>query len=134
RRKPYSWFERNVIERVPPKYPGYMRRVYPGFLQHLGFVTMNPDRHVNAHWEYFNHLMIGDGESAEAHRRFYDEYNAVLDLPAEYCPHTVKTVFQEFALPKGRMLVRGELIRPNAISGQALVTLCGMIGEQFGHG
>src|SRR5678810_1122709 len=109
-RKPLSWFEHNVIERVPAKYPGYMRRVYPGFLQHLGFVAMNPDRHVNAHWDYFDHLMQGDGESAEAHRRFYDEYNAVLDLPAEYYLDTVKTVFQEFALPKGRMYVREELV------------------------
>src|SRR6185503_13355526 len=97
RRKPYSWFERNVIERVPAKYPGYMRRVYPGFLQYLGFVAMNPDRYVSAHWDYFGHLMQGDGESADGHRRFYDEYNAVLDLPAEYYLDTVKTVFQDFA-------------------------------------
>jgi poly(3-hydroxybutyrate) depolymerase len=134
RRKPYSWFERNVIERVPPKYPGYMRRVYPGFLQHLGFVTMNPDRHVNAHWDYFNHLMIGDGESAEAHRRFYDEYNAVLDLPAEYYLDTVKTVFQEFALPKGRMFVRGELVRPSAIREPALLTIEGELDDISGNG
>jgi len=100
RRKPYSWFERNLIERVPPKYSGYMRRVYPGFLQHLGFVAMNPDRHVNAHWEYFNHLMVGDGESAEAHRRFYDEYNAVLDLPAEYYLDTVKTYSRNSRYPR----------------------------------
>lgn len=72
-KKPYSWFEQNVIQRVPPKYPGYMRRVYPGFLQHLGFVAMNPQRHVTAHWDYYNHLLVGDGESAEGHRRFYDE-------------------------------------------------------------
>src|SRR5260221_6832722 len=108
RKKPYSWFERNVIEPVPAKYPGYMRRAYPGFLQHLAFVAMNPDRHLNAHWDYFNHLIVGDGESADGHRRFYDEYNAVLDLPAEYYLDTVKTVFQEFALPRGRMFVREE--------------------------
>src|SRR6266850_1185013 len=117
RHKSYSWFERNVIERVPAK--------YPGFLQHFGFVAMNPDRHVNAHWEYFNHLMIGDGESAEAHRRFYDEYNAVLDLPAEFYLDTVKTVFQEFALPKGRMFARDELVRPHAIRQPALLTIEG---------
>ena len=105
-KKPHSWFEHNVIHRVPPKYPGYTRRVYPGFLQHLGFVAMNPHRHLIAHWDYFNHLMVGDGESAEQHRRFYDEYNAVLDMPAEYYLDTVKTVFQDFALPKGRMFVR----------------------------
>ena len=103
-RKPYSWFEQNVIQRVPEKYPGYARRVYPGFLQHLGFVAMNPDRHLNAHWDYFNHLLAGDDGSAEKHREFYDEYNAVLDLPAEYYLDTVKAVFQEFALPKGAPL------------------------------
>ena len=134
RRKPYSWFEQNVIERVPPKYPGYMRLVYPGFLQHLGFVAMNPDRHVNAHWDYFNHLMRGDGESADAHRRFYDEYNAVLDLPAEYYLDTVKTVFQEFALPKGRMFVREELVRPQAIRDAALLTIEGEMDDISGNG
>src|SRR6185503_15719622 len=70
RRKPYAWFEQNVIQRVPAKYPGYMRRVYPGFLQHLGFVAMNPDRHLNAHVDYYHKLIAGDGESAAAHRRF----------------------------------------------------------------
>ena len=134
RRKPFSWFKNNVIHRVPPKYPGYMRWVYPGFLQHLGFVAMNPDRHVNAHWEYFNHLLEGDGESAEAHRRFYDEYNAVLDLPAEYYLDTVKTVCQEFALPKGRMFVRGELVRPQAIRDTALLTIEGELDDISGNG
>jgi poly(3-hydroxybutyrate) depolymerase len=134
RRKPYSWFERNVIERVPPKYPGYMRRVYPGFLQHLGFVAMNPDRHVNAHWDYFNHLMVGDGESAEAHRRFYDEYNALIDLPAEYYLDTVKTVFQDFALPKGRMQVRGQLVQPHAIRRSALLSIEGELDDISGNG
>ena len=112
RQKAHSWFEQNVIARVPSKYPGYMRRVYPGFLQHLGFVAMNPDRHLIAHWDYYHKLVLGDGESAAAHRRFYDEYNAVLDMPAEYYLDTVKTVFQDYALPKGRMFVRGELVRP----------------------
>ena len=134
RRKPYSWFEQNVIERVPAKYPGAMRRVYPGFLQHLGFVAMNPDRHVNAHWDYFDHLMRGDGESAEAHRRFYDEYNAVLDLPAEYYLDTVKTVFQDFALPKGRMTVRGELVRPQSIRDVGLLTIEGELDDISGNG
>jgi len=134
RRKRLSWFERHVIERVPAKYPGYMRRVYPGFLQHLGFVAMNPDRHVSAHWEYYNHLMVGDGESADAHRRFYDEYNAVLDLPAEYYLDTVKTVFQEFALPKGRMFVREELVRPHAIHQPALLTIEGELDDISGNG
>jgi poly(3-hydroxybutyrate) depolymerase len=134
RTKPYSWFEQNVIDRVPPKYPGYMRRVYPGFLQHLGFVAMNPSRHVSAHSDYFHHLMEGDGESAEAHRRFYDEYNAVLDMPAEYYLDTVKTVFQDFALPKGRMFVREELVRPQAIRSPALLTIEGELDDISGNG
>ncbi|MGQ0545256.1 MAG: polyhydroxyalkanoate depolymerase [Betaproteobacteria bacterium] len=133
-KKPYSWFEHNVIHRVPPKYPGYNRLVYPGFLQHLGFVAMNPQRHLFAHWDYFNHLMQGDGESAEQHRRFYDEYNAVLDMPAEYYLDTVKAVFQEFALPKGRMYVREELVRPQAIRAPALLTVEGELDDISGNG
>ncbi len=133
-KKPHSWFEHNVIQRVPPKYPGYNRRVYPGFLQHLGFVAMNPQRHLFAHWDYFNHLMVGDGESAEQHRRFYDEYNAVLDMPAEYYLDTVKTVFQDFDLPKGRMHVRGELVRPQAIRAPALLTIEGELDDISGNG
>ncbi|MEK0429731.1 MAG: hypothetical protein RL001_2258, partial [Pseudomonadota bacterium] len=82
--KPHTWFENNVIYSVPPNYPGYGRRVYPGFLQHAGFVAMNPRRHAQSHWEFYLHLREGDNESAEEHRKFYDEYNAVLDMPAEY--------------------------------------------------
>ena len=134
RTKPYSWFEQNVIQRVPGKYPGCMRRVYPGFLQHLGFVAMNPSRHVNAHWDYYGHLLQGDGDSAEAHRRFYDEYNAVLDMPAEYYLDTVKTVFQDFALPKGRMFVGDELVRPQAIRDTALLTIEGELDDISGNG
>jgi len=133
-RKPLSWFEQTLIHRVPPKYPGYMRRVYPGFLQHLGFVAMNPDRHMNAHWDYFNHLMLGDDDSAERHRDFYDEYNAVLDMPAEYYVDTVKTVFQDFALPKGRMFVREELVRPQAVRETALLTIEGELDDISGNG
>jgi len=133
-RKPYSWFEQNVIQRVPDKYPGFMRRVYPGFLQHLGFVAMNPDRHMNAHWDYFNHLLNGDGDSAEKHRDFYDEYNAVLDLPAEYYLDTVRAVFQDFALPKGRMFVRDRLVRPQAIRDTALLTIEGELDDISGNG
>jgi poly(3-hydroxybutyrate) depolymerase len=111
-----------------------MRRVYPGFLQHLGFVAMNPSRHLFAHWDYFNHLMVGDGESAEQHRRFYDEYNAVLDMPAEYYLDTVKAVFQDFALPQGRMHVRDELVRPQAITRPALLTIEGELDDISGNG
>jgi poly(3-hydroxybutyrate) depolymerase len=134
RRKPYSWFEQNVIQRVPPKYPGYMRRVYPGFLQHLGFVAMNPDRHLVAHWDYYHKLIAGDGDSAEAHRRFYDEYNAVLDMPAEYYLDTVRTVFQEYTLPRGRMFVRDELVRPQTVREPALLTIEGELDDISGNG
>jgi poly(3-hydroxybutyrate) depolymerase len=133
-RKPYSWFEQNLIQRVPHRYPGYARRVYPGFLQHLGFVAMNPDRHLNAHWDYFNHLLNGDGESADKHRDFYDEYNAVLDLPAEYYLDTIKSVFQDFALPKGRMFIREQLVRPQAIRATALLTIEGEFDDISGNG
>jgi poly(3-hydroxybutyrate) depolymerase len=132
--KPYSWFEQNVIQRVPDNYPGFMRRVYPGFLQHLGFVAMNPDRHMNAHWDYFNHLLNGDDGSADKHRDFYDEYNAVLDLPAEYYLDTIKSVFQDFALPKGRMFVRDQLVRPQAIRDTALLTIEGELDDISGNG
>ncbi len=111
-----------------------MRRVYPGFLQHLGFVAMNPDRHMNAHWDYFNHLLSGDGDSADKHRDFYDEYNAVLDMPAEYYLDTIKSVFQDFALPKGRMFVREQLVRPQAIRDTALLTIEGELDDISGNG
>ena len=133
-KKPHSWFAQTLIHRVPPKYPGSMRKVYPGFLQHLGFVAMNPDRHLNAHWDYFNHLMLGDDDNAERHRDFYDEYNAVLDMPAEYYLDTVKTVFQEFALPKGRMFVREELVRPQSVRDTALLTIEGELDDISGNG
>jgi len=133
-RKPLSWFKGNVIHRVPAKYPGAMRQVYPGFLQHMGFVAMNPSRHADAHRDFYNHLVAGDGDSATAHRRFYDEYNAVLDMPAEYYLDTIKTVFQEFSLPKGRMLVREQLVQPRAISKTALLTIEGELDDISGNG
>jgi poly(3-hydroxybutyrate) depolymerase len=108
--------------------------VYPGFLQHLGFVAMNPDRHLSAHWDYFNHLLAGDDGSAEKHRDFYDEYNAVLDLPAEYYLDTVKAVFQDFALPKGRLFIRDQLVRPQAIRDTALLSIEGELDDISGNG
>jgi len=130
----YAWFEDRVIHRVPFNYPGYMRRVYPGFLQHMGFIAMNAERHMDAHRQFFNHLIVGDGDNAAAHRRFYDEYNAVLDMPAEYYLDTIKRVFQEFALPKGKMTVRGELVRPEAIRKTALLTIEGELDDISGNG
>lgn len=132
--KSYEWFENNVIYRVPPNYPGAGRRVYPGFLQHAGFVAMNPDRHLSSHYDYFMDLVRGDDESAEAHRAFYDEYNAVLDMPAEYYLDTIKTVFQEFALVKGTWRVRGELVRPQDIRTTALLTIEGELDDISGAG
>lgn len=133
-KKPHSWFKTRLIHRVPAKYPGYMRQVYPGFLQHMGFVAMNPSRHADAHRDFYNHLIEGDGSSAAAHRRFYDEYNAVLDMPAEYYLDTIKTVFQDFALPNGRMRVRGQAVRPQAIARTALLTIEGELDDISGNG
>jgi poly(3-hydroxybutyrate) depolymerase len=132
--KPYSWFERTLIHHVPLKYPGFMRRVYPGFLQHSGFVAMNPSRHADAHWDYYHHLVQGDGDSAEAHRKFYDEYNAVLDMPAEYYLDTIKTVFQEHALATGTWRVRGQLVDPGEIKNTALFTIEGELDDISGNG
>ncbi|WP_395142109.1 polyhydroxyalkanoate depolymerase [Schlegelella aquatica] len=130
----YEWFESNLIYRVPPNYPGAGRRVYPGFLQYIGFVAMNPDRHLSSHYDYFLDLVRGDEESAEAHRRFYDEYNAVLDMPAEYYLDTIKTVFQDFALVNGTWRVRGELVRPQDIKTTALLTIEGELDDISGAG
>lgn len=120
-----EWFERNVIYPVPPPYPGVMRRVYPGFLQLSGFMSMNWERHVQAHIKVFNHMIEGDGDSVEAHREFYDEYRAVMDLPAEYYLQTVRMVFQEHLLPLGQFTHRGEKVDPSAITTTALMTIEG---------
>jgi poly(3-hydroxybutyrate) depolymerase len=132
--KPYTWFENNVIYSVPPNYPGYGRRVYPGFLQHAGFVAMNPRRHAQSHWEFYLHLREGDNESAEEHRKFYDEYNAVLDMPAEYYLETIKTVFQDHALPMGTWDVEGKRVRPQDIKNVALFTIEGELDDISGSG
>jgi poly(3-hydroxybutyrate) depolymerase len=132
--RPLSWFEAKVIQRVPMAYPGFMRRVYPGFLQFAGFVAMNPDRHMESHLQYYNHLVEGDGESADAHRRFYDEYNAVMDLPAEYYLETVERVFQKHLLPRGELVVAGERVRPELIKDTALFTVEGELDDISGNG
>jgi poly(3-hydroxybutyrate) depolymerase len=132
--KSYSWFENNVIYRVPPHFPGAGREVYPGFLQHTGFVAMNPDRHLSSHYDYFLDLVRGDDDSAESHRTFYDEYNAVLDMPAEYYLDTIKTVFQDFALVNGTWNVHGRTVRPQDISMSALLTVEGELDDISGAG
>ena len=110
-----AWFEKHCIQTVPPNHPGSGRAVYPGFLQLIGFMSMNPDRHAGSHWDMFNHLVEGDGESAEKHRRFYDEYMAVMDLTAEFYLQTVDRVFIEHLLPKGKFAHRGHPVDLGAI-------------------
>jgi poly(3-hydroxybutyrate) depolymerase len=132
--KPYEWFVNNVIYRVPTNFPGSGRAVYPGFLQHTGFVAMNPDRHLTSHYDYFLDLVRGDDDSAEFHRDFYDEYNAVLDMPAEYYLDTIKVVFQEFGLVNGTWLVNGELVRPQDITTSAMLTIEGELDDISGAG
>ncbi|MBI1396500.1 MAG: polyhydroxyalkanoate depolymerase [Betaproteobacteria bacterium] len=132
--RPLSWFESRVIQRVPGNYPGVGRRVYPGFLQHISFIMMNADRHVEAHRDFFNHLIVGDGDSAAAHRRFYDEYNAVLDMAAEYYLETLRVVFKEHALPLGTWQVRHEPVRPQDITRTALFTIEGELDDISGVG
>jgi poly(3-hydroxybutyrate) depolymerase len=135
----HSWFENNVIYRVPDKFPGAGRRVYPGFLQHTGFVAMNPDRHASSHYDYFRDLIKGDNESAEAHRKFYDEYNAVLDMDADYYLETINTVFQEFKLVNGTWDVKGvngktERVKPQDIKTSGLLTVEGELDDISGSG
>ena len=137
--KSYDWFENNVIYRVPTNFPGAGRRVYPGFLQHTGFVAMNPDRHLSSHYDYFKHLIAGDDASAEAHRKFYDEYNAVLDMDADYYLETIRTVFQDFALVNGTWDVidaDGDLerVQPEDITTTALLTIEGELDDISGSG
>jgi poly(3-hydroxybutyrate) depolymerase len=136
--KPFTWFERTVIYRVPGKYAGAGRLVYPGFLQHAGFVAMNPDRHAESHWDFYMQLVRGDDEDAEGHRKFYDEYNAVLDMPAEYYLETIRTVFQEHQLPAGRWVVpvngRDMLVTPADISKVALLCIEGELDDISGIG
>ncbi|RYF80086.1 MAG: polyhydroxyalkanoate depolymerase [Comamonadaceae bacterium] len=137
--KSFEWFENNVIYRVPQGFPGEGRRVYPGFLQYTGFVAMNPDRHATSHYDYFKDLIKGDDASAEAHRKFYDEYNAVLDMDADYYLETIRTVFQEFSLVNGTWDVKNpageiERVRPQDIKDSALLTIEGELDDISGSG
>ncbi len=127
--RPLSWFEHSVIHSVPFTYPGAYRRVYPGFIQLTGFMQMNLDRHVDAHVKLFKHLIRGDGESADATKRFYDEYMAVIDLAAEFYLETVEQVFQTHLLPRGLMRIHGDLIEPKAIRKTALLTVEGELDD-----
>ena len=132
--KGIDWFRENVIMPVPWPAPGFMREVYPGFLQLSGFMSMNLDRHITAHKEFFMHLVKNDGDGAEKHRDFYDEYLAVMDLTAEFYLQTVDTVFIRHALPKGEMTHRGTPVDPAAIRNVALLTVEGENDDISGLG
>jgi poly(3-hydroxybutyrate) depolymerase len=129
-----DWFKRNVITTVPWPHAGHGRQVYPGFLQLTGFMSMNLDRHLNAHKELFVNLVKGDGDSAEKHREFYDEYLAVMDLTAEYYLQTIDRVFVQHALPRGEMTYRGKRVDPSAVRRVALMTVEGEKDDITGIG
>jgi poly(3-hydroxybutyrate) depolymerase len=131
---PLHWFEAYLTDEVPARYPGRGRRVYPGFLLHAGFMGLNPSRHIGSHWDFYRHLVEGDLNDAEEHRRFYDEFNAVMDLPAEYYLDCIRTVFQEQQLPRGLRTVGGERVAPEAIKRPALFTIEGALDNISGPG
>jgi poly(3-hydroxybutyrate) depolymerase len=132
--KGMDWFRNNVITKVPFPHPGIMRDVYPGFLQLSGFISMNRDRHVEAHKKLFENLVKGDGDLVDKHREFYDEYLAVMDLTAEYYLQTVDTVFVKHALPKGEMTHRGKPVDPSKVVNVALMTVEGENDDISGLG
>ena len=130
----FSWFTEKMIYTVPPPYPGAFRRVYPGFVQLASFMNMNWDRHVDAHWGFFNHLVEGDGDSASKHRTFYDEYLSVLDLSEEFYLQTIDRVFQRHELARGLFRHEGRLVNPGAIDTVALMTVEGEKDDISGIG
>ncbi len=124
-----AWFERNMIHRVPSRYPGSNRRVYPGFLQLRAFWSMNPARHAGAHWSMFKHLSKGDGESAERTQAFYDEYMSISDVHADFFLETVEHVFRQHSLPTGTLMWKGRVVRPDAIRSVGLLTVEGELDD-----
>jgi poly(3-hydroxybutyrate) depolymerase len=132
--RPFSWFEHNVIATVPMIYPGAGRKVYPGFLQLAGFMTMNLGSHLVSHWEMFKHLVEGDEESAAATQKFYDEYRSVCDMTAEFYLQTVDVVFQRHLLPRGELRHRGRVVDPSAIRDTALLAIEGERDDISGIG
>ncbi|MEX1147000.1 MAG: polyhydroxyalkanoate depolymerase, partial [Sphingomonadales bacterium] len=129
-----DWFEQNVITRVPFPNAGLMRKVYPGFLQLAGFLAMNLERHVDAHWDMYQHLVEGDDESLDSKRAFYEEYRSVMDLTAEFYMQTMEVVFKEHHLPRGVMVSRGRPVDPSAITRTALLTIEGERDDISGVG
>ena len=132
--RPHGWFQNNVIATVPMLYAGAGRKVYPGFLQLAGFMTMNLGSHLISHWEMFKHLVVGDEEGADATRDFYDEYRAVCDMTAEFYLQTVDVVFQRHLLPKGKLKHRGKLVDPSAIRDTPLLAIEGERDDISGLG
>jgi poly(3-hydroxybutyrate) depolymerase len=132
--RPFSWFEQNVIATVPMIYPGSGRKVYPGFLQLAGFMTMNLGSHLVSHWEMFKHLVVGDDESASGTQKFYDEYRSVCDMTAEFYLQTVDVVFQRHLLPEGQLEHHGRLVDPAAIRDTALLAIEGERDDISGLG
>ena len=132
--RPFSWFENNVIATVPMIYPGAGRKVYPGFLQLAGFMTMNLGSHLISHWEMFKHLVVGDEEGAEPTQQFYEEYRSVCDMTAEFYLQTVDVVFQRHLLPKGELMHRGRRVDPAAIRDTALLAIEGERDDISGIG
>ena len=132
--RPYSWFQQNVIATVPYLYPGSGRKVYPGFLQLAGFMTMNLGNHLASHWEMFKHLVDGDGESADSTKDFYEEYRSVCDMTAEFYLQTIDVVFQRHLLPKGEMTHRGRKVDPAAIKDVAILAIEGERDDISGIG
>jgi poly(3-hydroxybutyrate) depolymerase len=132
--KPFTWFQTSMVHTVPAPYPGMGRRVYPGFVQLYSFMSMNAEKHKEAHWEYFQDLLAGDGESADKHREFYDEYLSVLDLTEEFYLQTIDIVFQQHLLPRGLLEHRGRKVRTEAIQDVALMTVEGENDDISGIG
>jgi len=131
---PIEWFERNVVVQVPPPYPGVFRKVYPGFIQLTNFIAMNYERHLESYGQLFDHLVQGDDEAADKKRAFYEEYRAVMDLPAEFYLQTVETVFQKHSLPKGEMIARWHPVLPEHITRTALMCIEGELDDISGIG
>jgi poly(3-hydroxybutyrate) depolymerase len=129
-----TWFDTLLTDAVPARYPGRGRRVYPGFLLHAGFMALNPVRHAGSHWDLYRHLVEGDLSDADEHRRFYDEFNAVMDLPAEYYLDCIRIVFQRHLLPRGLWFVGNERVAPEAIASSSLLTIEGERDDISGPG
>lgn len=132
--RPISWFEQNVVATVPFQYPGAGRRVYPGFMQLAGFMSMNLGNHMMSHWAMFKHLVDGDDESADATKEFYDEYRSVCDMTAEFYLQTVQEVFQKHSLPKGEFVHRGKIVDTGAIHDIGILAIEGERDDISGLG